>query len=322
MLTIPNEIKDYISYCPLSGALTWVKDKGKAKAGTQLPARASTKGYVRFRFNGKMFLGHRVAWFLYYNEQPPAKIDHDNRNRADNRIKNLRTASASLNGQNVEALGYYWHNNWQCFQSQYIKDGRKVHLGSFECPLLARLAYVDAKANENVTLPLLPSNGFIQGRQGDFVRKQGRRRPSGLGYTWSQKGFQAYANGAIVGTTQCPLLARILRVEKVKEQQGIELPFIPDCPIKGRPFPLKKREHKGGNNSIKSSAKSALGYSWMSGTFAVYVRSEIVGREYCPLLARMLRVDKLKELENIEVPLLPTRSIKGRKDFRPLPSAK
>lgn len=319
MLPIPEKnIGDYIGYNPEIGSLTWLQNKGTSKAGDIINPSKSRNGYARFRFNGKLYLGHRVAWFLYYNEQPPERIDHDNRCRSDNRIENLRDATPLLNSQNAEALGYYWHKKFNCFQSQYIKEGKKINLGLFECPLMARLAYLDAKLSEDVKLPLLPTNGTITGRQGEFVRKQGHHKPSGLGYTWANNGFQVTVDGHYVGYEKCPLLARYLRVDKVRELQGIDIPFLPDCQIKGRAVPLKEARRL----SKKSIRRNTLGYSWVSGRFVVTVRSKVVGREYCPLLARILRVEKLKELESADVSFLPETTIRGRKDFRPLPRAK
>jgi len=44
---------------------------------------------------------HRIAWFLHYNEWPTAKLDHKNRVRTDNRIDNLRYATAHQNASNA-----------------------------------------------------------------------------------------------------------------------------------------------------------------------------------------------------------------------------
>ena len=181
-----------------------------------------------------MYLGHRVAWFLHYGTQPPPLIDHDNRIRNDNRICNLRDAGERLNGLNAESLGYYWVVAQSCFHSQYVKDGKKIHLGLFECPLMARLAYVDALKKEQVSLPLVPSDGEILGRQGPFVRKQGCQKPNGLGYTWSTSSFTVFYRKTYLGREHCPLLARLKYVDAVEKHQGITVPLVPDCEIKGR----------------------------------------------------------------------------------------
>jgi hypothetical protein len=54
-------------------------------------------GYVRFEHRGKLFLAHRVAWFLHYGEWPPEEIDHIDGNGQNNKIENLRLSDRSQN---------------------------------------------------------------------------------------------------------------------------------------------------------------------------------------------------------------------------------
>lgn len=54
-------------------------------------------GYLIIKIKGRQFKAHRLAWLLYYKEFPKQEIDHINRNRADNRICNLRDVSRSVN---------------------------------------------------------------------------------------------------------------------------------------------------------------------------------------------------------------------------------
>lgn len=97
------------------------------------------KGYVSVKIGGHEALAHRLAWFCVYGEQPE-KLDHVNRIKNDNRIDNLRPATASQNQCNrgvqsnsssgVAGVARNTRNTaWQA----YIKlHGKRRHLGLFQ----------------------------------------------------------------------------------------------------------------------------------------------------------------------------------------------
>lgn len=58
------------------------------------------KGYRRVRLFGENHYAHRIAWKIFYNQEPPEFLDHVNRDKSDNRIENLRFSNPSLNGMN------------------------------------------------------------------------------------------------------------------------------------------------------------------------------------------------------------------------------
>ena len=58
-------------------------------------------GYGKVTYKGKQMLAHRLIWFLHYKEQPPVQIDHNNLDKSDNRISNLRAADMSRNQMNI-----------------------------------------------------------------------------------------------------------------------------------------------------------------------------------------------------------------------------
>lgn len=59
-----------------------------------------SNGYVKFQFQYKSTYVHRVIWALYYKQWPELMIDHINGVRNDNRLCNLRLATASMNALN------------------------------------------------------------------------------------------------------------------------------------------------------------------------------------------------------------------------------
>ena len=82
-----NECKRRYQYCPDTGIL--MSRMYKRPVGN-----LRDDGYVQVNINGKLYLAHRVIWFMYYGEQPPRQIDHVDQNRANNRIDNLRDGVA------------------------------------------------------------------------------------------------------------------------------------------------------------------------------------------------------------------------------------
>lgn len=57
-------------------------------------------GYLIIKIKGKQFKSHRIAWLLHYGVFPTKIIDHINRIKTDNRIKNLREVDYKTNNNN------------------------------------------------------------------------------------------------------------------------------------------------------------------------------------------------------------------------------
>ena len=116
----PDYLRARLRYEPETGLLFWrVRDashfiEGRVKsvsAANRFNGNFANKeaftalsfGYRSSSMNGQMIKGHRVAWAIYYGEWPDGFIDHINRDRADNRISNLRVVSRQENNSNVSS---------------------------------------------------------------------------------------------------------------------------------------------------------------------------------------------------------------------------
>lgn len=86
-------------YNPETGSITW-KNKGKRLDGKEIGFK-NEKGYIRVECEGTRLRAHRIAWYLYYGEEPPEQIDHINGCTSDNRICNLRLANQAQNCWNT-----------------------------------------------------------------------------------------------------------------------------------------------------------------------------------------------------------------------------
>lgn len=108
-------------------ACGWQRHKGGYAIGT-----------VRHDGKSKTWLQHRFVWFLAFGEVPRI-IDHVDHNPLNNRLRNLRAATASLNQLNSRkasaragSCGVYRHRNRQkAYEVKASFQGRRVCLGSF-----------------------------------------------------------------------------------------------------------------------------------------------------------------------------------------------
>lgn len=138
-----------VVYDPVSGVFTWARPKGtKIKAG-QVAGHINPLGYVVLGFGRKLFLAHRLAWFIMTGDLPPAYLDHVNRNQSDNSWQNIRSATACQNMYNrtlnknssSKAKGVTWHSLARKWHARISIQGKRVSIGLFHSKEQAAAAY-------------------------------------------------------------------------------------------------------------------------------------------------------------------------------------
>jgi len=105
-------------------------------------------GYMRFKCFNKTWLLHRGI-FLLGHGYLPKYIDHINRNKLDNRLENLRECSKTQNcvnslvrSDNPYGLkGVTFHKSSGKYAAQSFYNGKRVHIGLFNTPEEAGIAY-------------------------------------------------------------------------------------------------------------------------------------------------------------------------------------
>ena len=139
-----EEVQKAFNYNPDTGIITHAYRKcGKALAGSNAGFVAA-KGYLLLTHNYVTYRCNRIAWLLGNGEDPGNFIvEHQNRNKADNRLCNLRLATDTQNKHNVVHRG--WTLNNGKFRVRIRFEGRSVAVGAFSTAAEAEEAYRQAK---------------------------------------------------------------------------------------------------------------------------------------------------------------------------------
>lgn len=162
-------LKELLDYDKVTGIFTWNKKRrGRCKRGS-VAGCPTQDGYIDITVDGIRYLAHRLAWLWVNGEFPEHGLDHINRIRDDNRIKNLRLATASENKQNEKRhrnnksgiVGVSWNKEQQKWLAQIMVNGKTIYLGKYSTIEEASLARRNGKIkyhtfhpeDDNVEIP-------------------------------------------------------------------------------------------------------------------------------------------------------------------------
>jgi hypothetical protein len=105
-----------------------------------IAGRKKPNGYVQIEIEGKAYYAHRLVWKVHHGTDPTSLIDHINGDRNDNRIENLREATASESTQsrctprsNTSGVkGVYWAKQRGAWGVKITIGGVQHFLGYFD----------------------------------------------------------------------------------------------------------------------------------------------------------------------------------------------
>lgn len=147
----PERVREALQYDAETGAFTrWMKCSHAYK---QAGGYSKSTGYNYVALDGITYPAARLAW-IYVNGPVPLGmiVDHVSRDRADDRISNLRLATISQNGANCSRhadgaaglKGVHLHKESGRWRAQIMASGKRVHLGLFRTAEQAHAAYIAA----------------------------------------------------------------------------------------------------------------------------------------------------------------------------------
>jgi hypothetical protein len=144
-----KRLKELLHYDPDTGLFTRVKSMPRSKKG-EVVGYTNGRGWLRVKIDGKHYKLHRLAFLYMEGAFPPDEVDHINGNKDDNRWCNLRKATRAQNNANRASGGNSVTGyrgvlpSGKRFFAQITKDGKRIHLGMYDCPKEAHKAYCRA----------------------------------------------------------------------------------------------------------------------------------------------------------------------------------
>lgn len=114
-----DDLLTWLRYDPVTGDIFWIErdikafaDKRAGKswntrhAGKVAGAKHYINGYIEIRLpNRELHKAQRLAWKMYYREEPVGIVDHKNGLPWDNSVTNLRLATHQDNSRNMSSVG-------------------------------------------------------------------------------------------------------------------------------------------------------------------------------------------------------------------------
>ena len=148
-----ERLRELLDYNAETGEFFWKVSRGYiarkgSKAGT-----TNNRGYLVIKIDGKIYQAHRLAWYHFYGEWPKDMISHENENKTNNKIDNLKDTNASGNKHNdtfVQAnkksrLPRVVFRNGNYFQAQIKLNCKIEYLGIYKTVEEAEAAYLKRK---------------------------------------------------------------------------------------------------------------------------------------------------------------------------------
>ncbi|HXW25609.1 MAG TPA: HNH endonuclease [Xanthobacteraceae bacterium] len=148
-----ERLHELLHYDPDSGEFRWRERASYVvNVGDVAGSVNKTSGYRLIHIDGRNYKAHQLAWFYVTGTWARPMIDHRDLDRSNNRLSNLRRATASMNAANRRRprtntsgfKGVHRRRTGGRWRAQIWKDGRAHYLGLFATAQAAHAAYAAA----------------------------------------------------------------------------------------------------------------------------------------------------------------------------------
>jgi hypothetical protein len=148
---VVKELFDYHE----DGYLTWKVNKKRARVGDKAGCFDKSTGYIKMCINQKRYHMQRIVWLWHYGSLPNVLIDHEDQDKLNNKVSNLRIADDNQNQFNRKKTentsskykGVSWYKRDEIWVSSIMFHRKSIYLGRFIDEIEAAKAY-DEKAKE------------------------------------------------------------------------------------------------------------------------------------------------------------------------------
>jgi hypothetical protein len=153
-LITAERLREVLHYDPVTGIFTWRAALSNSVIIGQRAGTVCTGGYLQIQIDGRLHNAARLVFLYIKGELPINDVDHENLDRLDNRWINLREATKSQNALNRRRRsdntsgykGVLMDKKRRQVRASITINGKRKHLGMFNCPEDAHAAYREAVA--------------------------------------------------------------------------------------------------------------------------------------------------------------------------------
>lgn len=144
-------LQHVLQYDKNTGDFTWIRHRMHPRLVGTTAGSKDAYGYTIIYVDGVPYKAHRLAFLYMHGRWPVGRLDHKNLSKSDNRIDNLREATAAQNGCHKPAtranssaykgVDYVKRAKARKWRARIAFEGRSYAMGCYQTAEEAAWAY-------------------------------------------------------------------------------------------------------------------------------------------------------------------------------------